>query len=462
MVARKDGKARVFDPVKKKDRFVLKAMSKHNGEYKYPDDYINCKTPIRIICNKHGDFYQTPDSHLRGRGCAKCAKNKGGVQLSKDDIISRFEVVHGDTYNYCRVVYVNMFTEVCILCSLHSVFYQKPSTHLGGSGCPKCAGKNITEDVFILRMNEKQHSKIKYVSGFVNMTTSCVFSCEKHGEFNCKPTQYLNSKHGCRLCANESIGESLSLGYTDIVRNIEDNGLFKVISVDCATGLSYNTRTNVIVECLKHSTVERRPYHSLVKSVGCSVCLYEHKSEMKRYTKEDFVELANIVHKNTYDYCDTIYEKSNMPVNIICKIHGVFSVTPNNHLSGQKCPHCTVHSSWSKEGFVRYAESNYGGLSTIYLIRCYNDSESFIKVGHTCRTLKERFSTKNTMPYNYDVLFELKTKASMVYDLEKEVKKSFNSDKYLPDIAFGGRTECFNEGKYLEILGYIKERVNEN
>lgn len=27
-----------------------------------------------IICPEHGEFLQTPNNHLRGKGCPKCAK----------------------------------------------------------------------------------------------------------------------------------------------------------------------------------------------------------------------------------------------------------------------------------------------------------------------------------------------------------------------------------------------------
>ena len=45
-----------------------------HGQYTYPEKYINSITKIKIHCKKdtHGDFLQTPHSHLNGRGCPKC------------------------------------------------------------------------------------------------------------------------------------------------------------------------------------------------------------------------------------------------------------------------------------------------------------------------------------------------------------------------------------------------------
>ena len=50
--------------------FIEKANLVHNNKYDYSlVNYINNKTKIKIICKLHGIFEQTPDSHLRGRGC---------------------------------------------------------------------------------------------------------------------------------------------------------------------------------------------------------------------------------------------------------------------------------------------------------------------------------------------------------------------------------------------------------
>ena len=43
----------------------------HNDLYKYPD-YITSNGKIRIICQEHGDFYQTCKDHSVGKGCRKC------------------------------------------------------------------------------------------------------------------------------------------------------------------------------------------------------------------------------------------------------------------------------------------------------------------------------------------------------------------------------------------------------
>ena len=45
----------------------------HNGKYSYDEStYVNRQTKMKIICPKHGEFWQTPHNHLIGQGCPYC------------------------------------------------------------------------------------------------------------------------------------------------------------------------------------------------------------------------------------------------------------------------------------------------------------------------------------------------------------------------------------------------------
>lgn len=56
------------------DEFIIKAHKVHNNKYEYVGQYINARTKTSIVCDVHGAFEQTPDNHLHGQGCPKCAK----------------------------------------------------------------------------------------------------------------------------------------------------------------------------------------------------------------------------------------------------------------------------------------------------------------------------------------------------------------------------------------------------
>ena len=56
-----------------KEIFIQKSNKIHFNKYEYSKvNYKNSRTKVEIICSKHNSFYQTPDSHLRGKGCSKC------------------------------------------------------------------------------------------------------------------------------------------------------------------------------------------------------------------------------------------------------------------------------------------------------------------------------------------------------------------------------------------------------
>jgi hypothetical protein len=58
---------------------------------------------------------------------------------TKNDFIQKAAEVHGDRYDYSRFIYVKSNVKGKIVCKVHGEFWQVPSSHLQGSGCPKCA-----------------------------------------------------------------------------------------------------------------------------------------------------------------------------------------------------------------------------------------------------------------------------------------------------------------------------------
>jgi very-short-patch-repair endonuclease len=64
--------------------FPVKSSTIHNNFYDYSKiNYINAKTPVDIICNKHGIFKQIPSNHLDGKGCPKCNQSRGENKIER-------------------------------------------------------------------------------------------------------------------------------------------------------------------------------------------------------------------------------------------------------------------------------------------------------------------------------------------------------------------------------------------
>lgn len=134
-------------------KFIEQASAKHSIDYDYSQvQYVNNRTPVKIICPYHGSFMQSPYSHLSGRGCPICGKVKQVQKqtLSSKSFVDKANQVHSHKYDYSKVSYVNRKVPVEIECPKHGVFIQSPSKHLNGQGCPKCTLKSQTKIYKIL------------------------------------------------------------------------------------------------------------------------------------------------------------------------------------------------------------------------------------------------------------------------------------------------------------------------
>lgn len=123
------------------DLFIIKAREIHGDKYSYTDVlYVNARKNVSIICPIHGIFLQTPDNHLHGQGCPKC-KGVTLHNLQVKDVgkfIQEAIAVHGDTYDYSRVIYRTAKKNVEIICPKHGIFEQTPDRHIRGHGCALC------------------------------------------------------------------------------------------------------------------------------------------------------------------------------------------------------------------------------------------------------------------------------------------------------------------------------------
>lgn len=184
--------------------FIEKAISVHGIKFDYScANYINNNTKIIIICPIHGEFKQTPNDHLKGRGCASCFGNK---KFSLDKFIEISNTIHNNKYNYSKSYYINNDTNIDIICNEHGEFAQLPSIHLTGSGCPKCGVKssydkrkknrnNVINDFNIIHNNKYDYSLINYTNAHCKLT----IICKKHGEFIQRASAHLLGQ-GCPKC----------------------------------------------------------------------------------------------------------------------------------------------------------------------------------------------------------------------------------------------------------------------
>lgn len=240
--------------------FIKSAKEVHSDKYIYSKTkYVKSREKVTITCPKHGDFLQTPNSHLNGAGCPKCKDENIGnrCRLTTEEFISKSKNIHGEVYDYSKVDYRGGHEKVEIVCQIHGSFWQFPQNHLRGCGCPECKGSRISksktsnkekfiEKAIIVHKNKYDYSKVVYI----NSTTPVEIVCKKHNtSFWQDPANHLQGK-GCPICNSSKL--------ENLVRNILDNNNISYEEQKTWDWLFYKTSQrvdfflpdyNIIIEC---------------------------------------------------------------------------------------------------------------------------------------------------------------------------------------------------------------------
>ena len=276
---------RYFNKDEKTKTFIRKALRKHGNRYDYSKVvYVRSDVNVEIICRVkgHQSFPQKPNRHLQGRGCTDCGGTK---KLTTKEFIKRAREIHGNTYDYSKVKYKNMKTDVVIICPIHGDFLQTPNDHIHGcSGCSLCGYiktsemQRLTKEEFIKRAREihgntYDYSKVVYV----NMLTEVIITCPKHGDFPQIPSSHLNTE-GCRKCQYEKLSNDQKLTTEEFIKRAKEiHGDF----YDYSKVEYINYNTEVIIICPKHEGFPQKPSKHLIGQ-GCPKCNKNKGEELVR------------------------------------------------------------------------------------------------------------------------------------------------------------------------------------
>lgn len=322
--------------------FIVAAKLKHGEDtYDYTKtNYTGNAGVITIGCKIHGDFTQVASEHMRGRGCNQCSKEN--KRDSSETAIQQFVEVHGDTYDYSLVEYINNKTDVKVICKTHGVFEVRPGNHKNGTGCPKCRNKKtgdrlrLSKGEFITKARNIHGSKYEYGNDYKSYNDQITITCRIHGDFKQLVKNHLDGS-GCPQCGTISIGEKNSNHFA-----IKEEYKEPIITI-----------------------------------------------KVPKYGKDQFVEHANKVHQNRYNYDKVEYSNNHTNVIINCSIHGDFKQDPGTHLKGHGCPQCGIEKRslksteniFSKKGVeiygdkYDYSKCGYKNWDSLEIIICPKHGE---------------------------------------------------------------------------------------
>ena len=353
--------------------FIKKANEKHNNKFDYSKViYINTDTDVIIICPNHGEFTITPYRHLKSpTGCQKCSIKDSVIHRTKDSdkFLEELKERFCDKFDYSKVKYINSQKDIILICKKHNKeFNMFPSKLLMRKlCCPDCVTDNKktinTKDIddFIKEANEKHSNKFDYSKViYINTNTDVIIICPNHGEFTITPYQHLNSSTGCQKCSGchrrnqeEFINDSIKI-HGD--------------KYDYSKVIFKNVTTNVVIYCKKHKkNYEQTPSMHLSGS-RCKLCADEIGSEKRKYTKEEFLQLAKDAHPNNLDdYSSIEYVNISTKINIKCNIHGFYPSLPTDHIRGHRCSRCgkdklSLQFRLSKEEFIKRSNEKHNNF----------------------------------------------------------------------------------------------------
>jgi hypothetical protein len=273
--------------------FIRKAIEVHGNKYDYSSvNYIKNNVKITIICKEHGSFLQRPSDHLRAKGCQKCkaTKNRERCSSNSEEFIAKSREIYGDRYIYNKTIYVNNHTKVIITCRIHGDFLKNPWQHLGrNSGCQIC---DLADNI----------EKMK------------------------------KTKRATEMKLDDFIKNS----------NKFHNNYYSYEKIDKE---KFRMSNEITIVCPKHGDYQCLIARNHLGGIYCPKCTSDKAKIIYGYTKEEIIKKFKEIHGETYNYSLVKYSGYQNNIKIICKKHGVFEQTPDNHLHGKGCIKCTKNIS---------------------------------------------------------------------------------------------------------------------
>lgn len=340
----------------------LERIQKVHGDL-YTTDlavYERADKRVTMVCKIHGEFHIPPNKLFAGFGCQLCSKERVKVSLSGDTetFCKSAKKIHGDKYDYSRVVYVSNTKKVAIICPVHGEFLQAPSCHvrkLRPTGCPTCAselkkgnGSEVKLDNLkaALKQIKVDNPDVTFSAGSsISVHGSIKVVCPVHGDYTRKIYKALKEvKLECPMCeavkSFESRASELHKGkYTY-------HGDYKSL------------RGRVRITCPIHGDFYQKAEGHLTLGFGCKKCGHVEQGLGKsRGSGLRFIEKSAAIHGDTYDYSKTVYSSCFEKVIIICKTHGEFLQSPDAHLAGKGCNKCAHHVSKAETEIGDFIES---------------------------------------------------------------------------------------------------------
>jgi len=267
--------------------FIAKAMEKW-GEGKFGYDkcghWKGAKAHFEIYCFKHQEYFlQSPDKHLVGNGCKKCRYEYVNINNHRrrdvDKFIEDARKVHGDKYDYSRVVSPSCINKVCIGCPIHGWFEQNVHSHLSGCGCNDCGNEKtskkqmLTTEQCLIRFREIHGYKYEYPNfEYKGWDSKILAMCPIDGPWETTTAGSHIQGIGCPKCGRRSIALSQTSSTEEFIRKAQLISGYKE-KYDYGDTNYTKAREKTTIRCILHDRrFEQTPNKHLTGEEGCPIC----------------------------------------------------------------------------------------------------------------------------------------------------------------------------------------------
>jgi hypothetical protein len=219
-------------------------------------------------------------------------------RLVTKDFIRKAKLIHGNTYDYSKVRYINNKTKVTIVCKEHGEFDILPINHVSNKhGCRKCANTVcLTNEEFIFKAIKIHGDKYDYSKvNYINRKTVVIIICRIHGEFITKPSSHIVLKTGCQKC-HASKGELTIARWlkTNNIEFEEQKRFAECYNINSLPFDFYLPKYNLLIEYQGAQHFDGKLYYNREKSL-------KHRQELdaikRSFCKENNIRLLEITYK---------------------------------------------------------------------------------------------------------------------------------------------------------------------
>ena len=158
------GKIKNYVNIRKtKDDFINDAKCVHGDKYDYSKvEYKSAHEKVCIICPKHGEFMQSPNEHLKGKGCPSCSESKLEKEVREYLEEKNIKYEKGKHFVWLGMKHIDFFlNDYNIGIECQGIQHFKPIKFFGGDEGFK---KRMMYDIEKKRICEENGVKIFYFS----------------------------------------------------------------------------------------------------------------------------------------------------------------------------------------------------------------------------------------------------------------------------------------------------------